>query len=71
MLALYVATKILAGDFVDRFRREEGASAIEYGVVIAVIVLGLAAVLAILLGVLQGWFGRIGTQVDGLAPAAS
>lgn len=47
-------------------KREEGGVVIEYGVVVAVIALGLVAVGLVLVGAVGDWFGRIADYVNTL-----
>ncbi|MCD9154993.1 Flp family type IVb pilin [Aeromicrobium duanguangcaii] len=59
----FLATML--GARIDRARREEGASAVEW-VVIAAILVGICGVVAgILVGALQGKAGEIGSEIEG------
>ncbi len=53
------------GARLDRTRREEGASAVEWVVIAAVLVAICGAVAAILMGALEGKAGDIGNQIEG------
>ena len=51
----------------DRLTNEEtGGVVIEYGIVVAVIALGLATVGGDLVTSISGWFGRIASEVGSL-----
>ncbi|MPZ74013.1 MAG: Flp family type IVb pilin [Nitriliruptorales bacterium] len=52
---------------------EVGGVVIEYGIVVAVIALGLIAVGAALVGAVDGWFDKMATKINSLpgSPAAT
>ncbi|UTW56010.1 Flp family type IVb pilin [Kordiimonas sp. SCSIO 12610] len=57
--------------FVNKLRRnEEGATAIEYGLIAALIAIGLIAALGSLEDSISGNFNNIGTALDGAATPA-
>lgn len=49
-----------------RTRDEDGAVTIEYGILVAVIALGLVAVGVALVAAISGWFTDMGTSVSTL-----
>ena len=56
--------------FISRFAKDEsGATAIEYGLIAALIAVALITVLGLLSGQLNALFARIGAALDGAAPA--
>ena len=55
----------------NRFANDEsGATAIEYGLIAALVAVGIIAALNTLQTELTGIFGRVGTALAGAAPAA-
>jgi pilus assembly protein Flp/PilA len=63
---LFITLQVLRGDFMDRFDNEEGATAVEYGLMVALIaVIIIAAVTAI--GVnLDVVFQRVADAIAGV-----
>ncbi|MFH7323816.1 Flp family type IVb pilin [Aeromicrobium sp. HA] len=55
----------LLGARLDKARREEGASAVEWVVIAAVLVAICAAIAVILRGALEGKANNIGDQIEG------
>jgi len=54
---------------INRFAKDEsGATAIEYGLIAALVAVGIIAALNTLRGELVGIFGRVGTALAGAAP---
>ena len=47
-------------------RDETGGVVIEYGIIVAVIALGLATVGTTLVSAISGWFGEMATKLSGL-----
>ena len=67
MLHVFALFAALESRLMDRMVKEdEGGVVIEYGIVVAVIALGLATVGTSLVSAVSGWFGEIATKLSGL-----
>jgi pilus assembly protein Flp/PilA len=63
---MFITLQILRGDFAARFDNEEGATAVEYGLLVALIALVMAVGATFLGNSLSALFTRIGTQLGGI-----
>jgi Flp pilus assembly pilin Flp len=70
MLQMLVALQAFALSTKDRFSKEEGAAVVEYGIVLAFVVIALGGILFALQEPIQAWFNRIVTAIGGLRPTA-
>lgn len=59
MLKAY--TRVMAG--INSLRSEEDGNAAEYGLIIAIVALGIIVALGALAGALSGMFGRVNTAL--------
>jgi pilus assembly protein Flp/PilA len=62
---LFITLQVLSGDVVDRFRREEGATAVEYGLMVALIAVVIIAAVALLGTNLSTKFQNVAGSVSG------
>jgi pilus assembly protein Flp/PilA len=60
---LFVTLQVLGGDLADRFRREEGATAVEYGLMVALIAAVIVATVALIGTRLNGTFTQIANRL--------
>ncbi len=68
MLQMLVALQAFALSTKDRFSKEEGAAVVEYGIVLAFVVIALGGILFALQTPITAWFNRIATAIGGLRP---
>jgi Flp pilus assembly pilin Flp len=68
MLHLIVALQSLTGRIADRHEEDRGAAVVEYGLMIAFVVIALSVVLFALQEPIEGFFDRIAGAIDGLRP---
>lgn len=57
-------TRILISKFFELARKEEGVTAIEYGLIAALIAVAIIAALLLVQGSLQNIFTEVSTQMD-------
>jgi pilus assembly protein Flp/PilA len=60
---LFVTLQVLSGDFADRFRREEGATAVEYGLMVALIAAVIIAAVTLIGTRLNTTFTNVGNAL--------
>ncbi|MEV5638145.1 Flp family type IVb pilin [Agromyces sp. NPDC052230] len=51
---------------INSLRTEEDGNAAEYGLIIAIVALGIIVGLGVLVAALNGMFGRVGTSLGGV-----
>jgi Flp pilus assembly pilin Flp len=68
MLNVWTYMQATQIDLQSRFQSEDGAEMVEYGLVIAVIALGLLTALGIFKDDIVAFFGRVGEQIGNAPP---
>ena len=69
MVKLYLTVLSFVADFGDRMRRDdEGATAVEYGLMVALIAAGIIVAVAFLRDNLVTIFDKVGTSVGNSVP---
>lgn len=69
MLKVWTFVQASQIDLQTRFESENGAEMVEYGLVIAVIALGLLAALGVFKDDIVGFFERVGAQIGEAPPS--
>ena len=71
MFHVLVALKAYALTITDRLNEDEqGAAVVEYGIVLAFVVIALGGILLALGEPIGDWFGRIATEIGSLEPTS-
>lgn len=65
MLHLFVALQSFFTDLPERFEREDGATAVEYGLMVALIAVGIIVAVIALEDALSALFNRVATCLGG------
>ncbi len=64
---LHLTLQVLRGDVAARFEREEGATAVEYGLMVALIAVPSSLPLGSVDDGLNGIFGQVSDELSGVA----
>jgi pilus assembly protein Flp/PilA len=65
---LFITLQVLRGDFAARFENEEGATAVEYGLMVALIAVAIIGAVTAVGGQLTTLFGQVVAGLGGAAP---
>lgn len=68
MLSLIATLQTLGFHAKSRLQREEGATAVEYGIMVGLIAVGIIVIVGTLGGQLTSLFQSVSTKLGGVAP---
>jgi pilus assembly protein Flp/PilA len=61
---LFITLQVLRGDFAARFDNEEGATAVEYGLMVSLIAVAIIATVTLVGTSLDGIFAQVDTALN-------
>jgi pilus assembly protein Flp/PilA len=61
---LFITLQVLRGDFMDRFDNEEGATAVEYGLMVSLIAVAIIVAVRAVGVSLNGLFGQVSAALN-------
>jgi pilus assembly protein Flp/PilA len=61
---LFITLQVLHGDFMDRFDNEEGATAVEYGLMVSLIAVAIIVAVRAVGVSLNGLFGQVSAALN-------